>query len=66
VTIPCNQEKKLSKHSRHDDDSKFNAVAVHALEMSGPPPEQVPRKVMESGFIECGGQLQVVMRALVT
>lgn len=38
---------------------------MHALEISGPPPEQVPRKVIESGFIKRGGQLQVVIRALI-
>jgi hypothetical protein len=52
-------------HSRHDDDSKFNAVEVHALEINGPPPEQVPRKVIETGFIRRGGRLQAVLRALV-
>jgi hypothetical protein len=36
---------------RHVALSRFNAVEVHARDMRGPPPEQVPRNVSDNGFI---------------
>jgi hypothetical protein len=36
---------------RQDEFSRLRAVAVHALDIIGPPPEQVPRNVIETGFI---------------
>lgn len=46
TTIP-----KENVYQRHEVASKFKAVAVQPRDIKGPPPEHVPRNVIETGFM---------------